>query len=455
MSKLQPDQVNIPQLVDLNLAAGGMDLQKILRWNGTAWAAAFDQLATTGPISAPLYTVLDTDRVITTDSSFGTVQLNLPASPRSGHVLMVVDGANAAAVNDVVVNGNGFNISGAATRSITAGYGALVLAFNGAQWVVQAEVGAAAGWTVVDLNVVGSGHTLSNADSVVTADPSGGGMTVFLPSSGLRDGQLVYLFNRSTSTNTLTLNGNGFNIDGAATKVLSTSRGAVLVCFSMGNGTWTILSEKGAATPNPWTKVDLNIVGTGYTITNDDTIVEADTSGGAMQVFLPASGLRNGQLVFVYKRTTSTNNLTVEGNGTNINGAATKVLSASRQGVLVVYSSSAAVWTILAEINAPTSPTAVTMVTGVSNYAATNTDQKIAVDTGTFSVTIDLPTSPANGQQHTIWDATGSAGTRNITVQGAHQINGAGTMVLNVNRQARTVTYNGSTFEWEITAGYL
>lgn len=58
----------------------------------------------------------------------------LDPSPTLGEIQTVQDGQGDAGTNNIVVNGNGHNIDGAATKSITTNYGAGSFQYDGAKW---------------------------------------------------------------------------------------------------------------------------------------------------------------------------------------------------------------------------------------------------------------------------------------------------------------------------------
>ena len=66
------------------------------------------------------------------------------------------------------------------------------------------------------------------------------------------------------------------------------------------------------------------------------------------------------------------------------------------------------------------------------------------------AVAVSLPASPEAGREYTIQDATGDAGANNITITpAAGNINGAGTLVMNVNYQRKVLQYDSSaTAQW-------
>jgi hypothetical protein len=95
-------------------------------------------------------------------------------------------------------------------------------------------------------------------------------------------------------------------------------------------------------------------------------------------------------------------------------------------------------------VNGLTRPRVVTS----GNVTALLTDSVIVVNKSVGSATaVTLPASPATGQQITIKDGKGDANANNITITpAAGTIDGAATLVMNVNRQSVTLMYSGS--EW-------
>ena len=71
------------------------------------------------------------------------------------------------------------------------------------------------------------------------------------------------------------------------------------------------------------------------------------------------------------------------------------------------------------------------------------------VDT-TAARTLTLPASPTLGQEIIIFDATGSAGTNNITLsRNGNKINGlTEDAIIDVNQAITTVIYTGTTLGW-------
>lgn len=74
---------------------------------------------------------------------------------------------------------------------------------------------------------------------------------------------------------------------------------------------------------------------------------------------------------------------------------------------------------------------------------------KYFVDTSAAR-TITLPASPTVGDEIYIFDASGTAGTYNITIaRNGQKINGnTGNLIFNVNGGAVSLTYTGTTYGW-------
>ena len=85
---------------------------------------------------------------------------------------------------------------------------------------------------------------------------------------------------------------------------------------------------------------------TAYTATTTDHTLLGDTTGGAFSITLPASPV-DGQVYVFKKIDSSSNTLTVDGNGNNIDGSATLGISARWTSYMIQYSSSEDAWFIL------------------------------------------------------------------------------------------------------------
>ena len=98
----------------------------------------------------------------------------------------------------------------------------------------------------------------------------------------------------------------------------------------------------------------------------------------------------------------------------------------------------------------------VTIVTGPASTAVSSNitlaaNNKYFVDT-TAARTLTLPASPALGDEIQVFDATGTAGTNNITLNSnSGKINGSvQNAILDVNGVGASLIYTGSTYGWRL-----
>lgn len=83
------------------------------------------------------YDVTSSDTVVVVNKSVAAAtQVNLPASPATGRLLIVKDGKGDANSNNITVSGNGKNIDGAASVTINTNYGVSRVVYNGTQYNV-------------------------------------------------------------------------------------------------------------------------------------------------------------------------------------------------------------------------------------------------------------------------------------------------------------------------------
>lgn len=81
------------------------------------------------------YNALKSDYVIIVDTSTART-INLPAVPVNTPVYIIKDNTGTAGANNITVSGNGNNIDGAASATISTNYGVLRIVWNGTQWNV-------------------------------------------------------------------------------------------------------------------------------------------------------------------------------------------------------------------------------------------------------------------------------------------------------------------------------
>lgn len=86
-------------------------------------------------VSSTPYTVLDTDMNLMVDTTAART-INLPATPTAGDAYRIKDSTGTASANNITVQGNGNNIEGVASQTISADFGRLFVVYNGTQWVI-------------------------------------------------------------------------------------------------------------------------------------------------------------------------------------------------------------------------------------------------------------------------------------------------------------------------------
>jgi hypothetical protein len=120
---------------------------------------------------------------------------------------------------------------------------------------------------------------------------------------------------------------------------LSSSTTGTRIFLNPGSGGGYIELHGGQATI-------VNVAGSGSTnISNSLFFVPVDVSGGVATIVLPASPTLGQHFVITdFTGNAAANNITINGNGHNINGAATQVLSTNYQGVDLRYTGS--VWSM-------------------------------------------------------------------------------------------------------------
>ena len=105
--------------------------------NTTAATGKFTVLTTQGFIAntvtkSSAYTALSTDYTIRADGTAAGFTITLPASPTTGQIFNVKKIDSTA--NVITISGNGNNIDGTATKTISTQYTSLVFQFNGSTW---------------------------------------------------------------------------------------------------------------------------------------------------------------------------------------------------------------------------------------------------------------------------------------------------------------------------------
>jgi hypothetical protein len=84
------------------------------------------------------YALLGTDYFVACDVTGGILTITLPAAPATGRYVIISDSVGQAGANTITIDGNGKNISLAATsagtKTIVTAYKAVGLIYNGTIW---------------------------------------------------------------------------------------------------------------------------------------------------------------------------------------------------------------------------------------------------------------------------------------------------------------------------------
>lgn len=206
-----------------------------------------------------------------------------------------------------------------------------------------------------------------------------------------------------------------------------------------------------------------------YTVLAGDSLIQTDSSGGAIGLTLPAGV--DGKTYIVKDGTgdaaTDAVTLTPDGAET-IEGAATYVLDTARAAVQLYYDAASTDWKLL-DIAGIDPTDVVTNTTRTSNWLAGNvpaetdvnnaaspytvlaTDVVLSVLSTTGVVETLLPVG-INGKTFIIMDSDGDAGTNTITItpNGAETIEGAASLTLTHDSDSVKLVYDLTDTDWKV-----
>ena len=150
------DAGNVNPLVDAHLNTSSASSGEYLSWTGTDYDWITSGGAETYVRKTANYTAVASEKIIA-DTSGGVWTLTLPASPSSGDVIKIADGADWSA-NNLTVGRNGSTIEGdAADMTMDIGGASVSFVYDGTTWQIYAQVGAAG-----DVVTLTGTQTLSN-----------------------------------------------------------------------------------------------------------------------------------------------------------------------------------------------------------------------------------------------------------------------------------------------------
>ena len=150
------DAGNVNPLVDAHLNTSSATTGEYLSWTGSDYDWVAERGAETYVRKTANYTAVAGEKIIA-DTSGGVWTLTLPASPSSGDVIKIADGADWSA-NNLTVGRNGSTIEGdAADMTMDIGGASVSFVYDGTTWQIYAQVGAAG-----DVVTLTGTQTLSN-----------------------------------------------------------------------------------------------------------------------------------------------------------------------------------------------------------------------------------------------------------------------------------------------------
>jgi len=242
------------------------------------------------------------------DATGAAVTATLPAAPETGDTFTFtkVD----ASANGVTISGNGNNVGSAATYAIANQFESVTIQFDGTQWVAISSGGSTMGFSITDgttTEAISAGDTVTfqHGLSVLATDTVrlGGTLLANTDVTFTGDGTQTVDFGGTGTLQDFTVKaGDTITLDGMLTEpgdVVTTTPGAALGAGSKMNQF-------------------------------------VDSTAGAVTVQLPATPANGDTFVFT-KTDASGNAVTVDGNGSTIEGAANATLTNQYDAIELVY----------------------------------------------------------------------------------------------------------------------
>ncbi len=195
-----------------------------------------------------------------------------------------------------------------------------------------------------------------------------------------------------------------------------------------------------SATPAAPTPIGLRT--TTFTIAAGTELYLCDPTNGVMTANMPVAP-STGDFYTVKDATgqAATHNITVAGNGHNIEGASTLLIDTAYGFVNLLFTG-----TQWVQVSAPLPTGSVSSVETVS-FTLSGSQTIYLCDTTAAPLTATLPASPTAGASYVIKDATGHCGTNAVTVAGnGYSIDGSASLLLDINYAFVNLVFTGT--EW-------
>lgn len=106
---------------------------------GLVWPAVGFEVIGAITLTAAVTLSFESPRLLELDATAGIFTVTLPAAPYEGLTFQLSE--RAGLTTAVTIDGNGKNINGASTLTLSAAYRQRTLRYNGAQWIVVAGIG--------------------------------------------------------------------------------------------------------------------------------------------------------------------------------------------------------------------------------------------------------------------------------------------------------------------------
>jgi hypothetical protein len=82
------------------------------------------------------YSILSADQIISVGTTSGSINVTLLSSPSIGKSFTIKDSAGLAVNNNIIILGNGHNIDGSSSLTLSVNYQSVTVAYNGTGWMI-------------------------------------------------------------------------------------------------------------------------------------------------------------------------------------------------------------------------------------------------------------------------------------------------------------------------------